>query len=62
MGRAIHIDRRMKPEPSQLREDRLGHFDRATTRQRTRERSRSLARTRSRGWTRAELYSRGRSH
>jgi len=62
MGRAIQIDRRMTPEPSQLRDDRLAHFDRATTRQRIRERTRSLARTRSRGWTRAELYVRGRTH
>jgi len=61
IGRSIQIDRRTRLDASQLRRDRLGHFDRATTRQRTRKRTRSLVQTRSRGWTREELYVRGRS-
>ena len=58
IGRSIQIDQRTAPEGSQLRRDRLSHFDQATTRQRTRERMASFARTRSRGWTREELYRR----
>jgi AbrB family looped-hinge helix DNA binding protein len=61
IGRSIQIDRRTAPDASQLRPDRLAHFDRATARQRTRERTRPLVQTRSRGWTREELYARGRS-
>lgn len=60
IGRSIQIDRRTPPDASQPR-DRLAHFDRATTRQRTRQRARSLVPTRSRGWTREELYVRGRT-
>jgi len=41
--------------------ERLGYFDRATERQRKRERSSRVASDKSRGWTREELYSRGRS-
>jgi AbrB family looped-hinge helix DNA binding protein len=61
IGRSIHIDRRTTPDGSQRRRDRLALFDRATTRQRSRERARPLARTGSRGWTREELYARGRT-
>jgi AbrB family looped-hinge helix DNA binding protein len=61
IGRSIQIDRRTTPEASQLRRERLAYFERATTRQRTRERTRALVPTRSRGWTREELYVRGRS-
>ena len=61
MGRSIQIDRRTTRDASQLHRDRLGQFDRATTRQRTRERTRPLVQTRSRGWTREELYARGRT-
>jgi len=61
LGRSIQIDRRTIPDASQLRRDRLAHFDRATMRQRARERTRPLMRTRSRGWTREELYVRGRT-
>jgi AbrB family looped-hinge helix DNA binding protein len=39
------------------RQERLGYFDRATARQRARS---TLPRARSRGWTREELYTRGR--
>jgi len=61
VGRSIQIDRRTLRDASQLRRDRLAHFDKATTRQRTRERTVPLAPTRSRGWTRQELYVRGRT-
>ena len=61
IGRSIQIDRRTTRDASHLRGDRLAHFDRATTRQRARERTRSLVQTRSRGWTREELYVRGRA-
>ena len=61
IGRSIQMDRRTTPDASRLRRDRLAHFDQATTRQRTRERARSLGQTRSRGWTREELYGRGRT-
>jgi AbrB family looped-hinge helix DNA binding protein len=61
VGRSIQIDRRTPHDASQMRGDRLAHFDRATTRQRTRERTTRLVRTRSRGWTREERYVRGRT-
>ena len=57
-GQSIQIDRR-RSDGSQGVRDRLAHFDSATTRQRTRETS--LPHTRSRGWTREELYVRGRT-
>jgi AbrB family looped-hinge helix DNA binding protein len=40
---------------------RLREFDHATERQRNRERARPLEAASERGWTREELYSRGRS-
>jgi AbrB family looped-hinge helix DNA binding protein len=61
VGRSIQIDKRTPRGASQLRRDRLAHFDRATARQRTRERTMRLTPTRSRGWTREELYVRGRT-
>jgi len=42
-------------------EERLRYFDRATERQRKRDGKRSLKSEKDRGWTRAELYGRGRS-
>lgn len=59
VGGSIQIDRRTTPDAPQLLRDRLAHFDRATRRQRTR--GRSPVQTRSRGWTREELYVRGRT-
>jgi AbrB family looped-hinge helix DNA binding protein len=41
--------------------ERLDYFDRATERQKKREQSRSVTSGQSRGWSREELYSRGRS-
>jgi bifunctional DNA-binding transcriptional regulator/antitoxin component of YhaV-PrlF toxin-antitoxin module len=60
VGRSIQIDRRITPKVSELQE-RLAQFDQATLRQRTRQRTASRARSRSRGWTREELYVRGRA-
>ncbi len=41
-------------------QERLRYFDRATDRQRKREAARTLKSARDRGWTREELYARGR--
>ncbi len=41
-------------------EERLREFDLATQRQRARERGRPLKPARDRGWTREDLYTRGR--
>jgi AbrB family looped-hinge helix DNA binding protein len=43
------------------RDRRLREFDRATERQQSRERSHPVKAARERGWTREEIYSRGRS-
>jgi len=61
VGRSIQIDRRAPRDASQLRRDRLALFDRATARQRARERTLPRAPARSRGWTREDLYVRGRT-
>ena len=61
IGRSIQIDRRSAPDRSRLRHDRLTHFDRATKRQQARQSVRSVQPARSRGWTREELYVRGRT-
>jgi AbrB family looped-hinge helix DNA binding protein len=42
------------------REERLRHFDEATRRQEARQHDRRPAAGKDRGWTREELYSRGR--
>jgi len=41
-------------------QERLRYFDRATDRQRKREGKRTLKSEKDRGWTREELYTRGR--
>lgn len=41
-------------------QERLSYFDRATERQRKREGTRTLKSGKDRGWTREELYTRGR--
>ena len=41
--------------------ERLRLFDLATARQEKRQRGRRVVKTRERGWTRAELYERGRA-
>jgi AbrB family looped-hinge helix DNA binding protein len=61
ISRSIQIDKRSTRDVSHLRRDRLAHFDAATARQRARERTMRLTRARSRGWTREELYTRGRT-
>jgi len=60
IGRSIQIDRRTTRELSQLSTERLTHFDQATMRQRARDRRTQLPPGRSRGWTREDLYVRGR--
>ena len=59
VGRSFQVDRRTAARAPGLRLERLAHFDRATTRQKTR--ARVPVRGRFRGWTREELYVRGRS-
>jgi len=61
VGGSIHIDRRSAPDVARLREEKLRLFDLATRRQRARQVTRSAAPPRSRGWTREELYVRGRT-
>jgi bifunctional DNA-binding transcriptional regulator/antitoxin component of YhaV-PrlF toxin-antitoxin module len=55
---------RIALQPAQRRSVDLAHrlreFDRATARQRTRDRTHPVEATRERGWTREELYTRGR--
>ncbi|HUE88548.1 MAG TPA: AbrB/MazE/SpoVT family DNA-binding domain-containing protein [Vicinamibacterales bacterium] len=46
--------------PALDREARLRIFDQATARQKARDKARAAARTGERGWTREELYQRGR--
>jgi bifunctional DNA-binding transcriptional regulator/antitoxin component of YhaV-PrlF toxin-antitoxin module len=59
VGRSIQLDRRTTSDAADVCRDRLEHFDRATMRPRQRARPRARARTR--GWTREELYVRGRA-
>ena len=61
IGRSIQIDRRSVPDATGLRQERLSQFDRATKRQRARQAAASARPARSRGWTREELYVRGRA-
>lgn len=61
MGRSILIDRRAVPGRARLHHERLGHFDEATKRQRARQTASPVGAARSRGWTREELYARGRA-
>ena len=61
LGRSIHIERRTNVDPAHLRQTRLAHFDLATKRQRARLTNASRRPPRSRGWTRDELYARGRT-
>ena len=61
VGGSIQIDRRLAPDRTRLGHERLTHFDRATKRQQARQAARSVQPARSRGWTREELYVRGRT-
>jgi bifunctional DNA-binding transcriptional regulator/antitoxin component of YhaV-PrlF toxin-antitoxin module len=60
VGRSIQIDRRSRRDAARSRQERLAHFDRATRRQRARK-AMAVGRPGSRGWTREELYRRGRA-
>lgn len=60
-GDAIAIVPARAAKPVLSAEERLRHFDAATQRQRARERAvPRKAATKNRGWTREELYTRGR--
>jgi bifunctional DNA-binding transcriptional regulator/antitoxin component of YhaV-PrlF toxin-antitoxin module len=61
VGRSMHIHRRVQPDTDAVRRERLQHFDAATRRQRARQAGRSGSQPRSRGWTREQLYDRGRA-
>lgn len=61
IGRSIQIEPRAPVDAKRLRRERLMHFDLATKRQRDRRPAASRAPVRSRGWTRDELYLRGRT-
>ena len=61
IGRYIRIDRSPARDEAGDRQARLTHFDQATKRQRARKAARSARSGRSRGWTREELYVRGRT-
>ena len=55
---------RIVPAQARLRRDRAGRarlFDQATVRQRRRQKDLRVAPVRGRGWTRDELYDRGRA-
>ena len=61
IGRSIQIERRSTRDAARLHEERLTEFDRATKRQRARQAAAPAGPARSRGWTREELYVRGRA-
>lgn len=61
IGRSIQIDRHPRPDATRRCQEALTHFDRATKRQRARQATAPVAPARSRGWTREELYVRGRA-
>ena len=61
IGRSIQIDRRVSLKTTQARQQRLSHFDQASKRQKARQARSPTREARSRGWTREELYFRGRS-
>jgi AbrB family looped-hinge helix DNA binding protein len=57
-GRSIQLD---PLAGGAVRRERLAHFDQATARQRSRQGRLRVRPARSRGWTREELYRRGRT-
>jgi len=61
-GEAIRVVPPGRQAASDNRAERLRLFDQATERQRRREAARKAPRTRQRGWTREDLYGRGRAH
>lgn len=61
VGRSIQIDPRVPVDASRLLQERLTHFDRATRRQDARRIASRTGKGRARGWTREELYARGRA-
>jgi AbrB family looped-hinge helix DNA binding protein len=61
-GEVIRVIPPGKQESPQDRDSRVRLFDQATERHRARPRPRKTAPPRDRGWTREDLYGRGRSH
>jgi len=59
-GEGIRLEPARQPPPASDREGRMRLFEQATERQRQRERERPLTRVTERGWSREELYERGR--
>jgi bifunctional DNA-binding transcriptional regulator/antitoxin component of YhaV-PrlF toxin-antitoxin module len=60
-GEVIRVIPPGKRAESQSRESQLGWFDQATERHRKRASARGTGRPRKRGWSREDLYRRGRS-
>ncbi|HXG70075.1 MAG TPA: AbrB/MazE/SpoVT family DNA-binding domain-containing protein [Gemmatimonadaceae bacterium] len=60
-GSSIQMEKRSASDAAPQRQDRLAQFDRATSRHKARGAAGSMPRARSRGWTREELYVRGRT-
>ena len=60
-GDAIRVITQVKSAPIEDPESRLRLFDRATERLRRRAAGRKVKQTANRGWTRQDLYTRGRS-
>lgn len=60
-GESISLVPARRARGAATSQDRLRHFDRATDRQRKREATRTLKAAKDRGWTREELYARGRT-
>jgi AbrB family looped-hinge helix DNA binding protein len=60
-GDSIRVLPAAKRRPADSPESKLRLFDQATERHRRRHRAPNAGRTRDRGWTREDLYSRGRA-
>jgi AbrB family looped-hinge helix DNA binding protein len=60
-GDIIHVVPPQAASPTRDRRERLRLFDQATARQRAREKGRTLPPAKNRGWTREDLYDRGRA-
>lgn len=60
-GERLELRGRSTRPETVSRTDRLAHFDRATARHRRRETERQSVGNATRGWTREELYARGRT-
>lgn len=61
VGRSILIDRADARRGARVSQERLRHFDQATQRQAERQAAHPVAPVSDRGWTRDQLYNRGRA-